>query len=129
MRTRWTFTVPPYGAEFVLMRSTPAEFVRVIRCSDKNYTEDPPNGLGRTRLAHNVVGHRATLYVWVSDLYRRSPYWRSIVSHECLHAALFLLDDIGVNCRTSDADEALCYLQSWMVEQCLRRLDPPRRKA
>lgn len=57
----------------------------------------------------------------LARLKRNDPSDVSCLAHECLHAAWDELDRRGVKV-TADNDEALAYLQSFLVSETLRRL-------
>jgi len=53
--------------------------------------------------------------------WKNNPEWISILAHECIHVATFMLKNCGVEEKES-CDEALAYLVGYLVESFLKAL-------
>lgn len=69
-----------------------------------------------------IGGGSSTLVVWIPRWpKRRRAGAVALLSHEMLHVALRILRRVGFT-LTEDGEEALTYLQQYLVQQSLERL-------
>lgn len=77
-----------------------------------NYVRNSEYGDGTCLPLGDKGSDHSTAYaIWI-----RNKNAHSILAHECLHAALFIFDDIGVK-YDGDNSEALCYLLDSLMRE------------
>lgn len=119
---QYRFRVPLYGARVLLVKSTPEAFINLLRrYVDETSSKDTPRGDGQSFV---IVHDNASpmMVIWLPDRAQmRDPYWLGVLTHECYHGSFHLLKELGMKSDAS-SEEAFAYMQSWLVEQCMKRL-------
>lgn len=117
------FSLPPYpaGVAFVVGKSVNeaiAYYRRVFRVSGDLSIHDCK---GVTLTADNNA-HLIFMPCWENDV-----DCFSVLSHESVHVANRVLQQIGCKQFGWDNDEPLAYLQSYVFENCLKRVLPKKK--
>lgn len=125
----YTLYDPIYGVEHAFFRGTWGQWQTMLQtvCPDvaQGVTQEMPNGASgacggytyaRTK---EPAPKRATFYIFVE---RGADGERQILSHECLHAAIAVMELIGHDAGKLEGSEPLAYYHDWLVKEGIRGL-------
>ncbi|WP_077417919.1 hypothetical protein [Chryseobacterium sp. JV274] len=84
----------------------------------------------REQLLDRITDHDATavehksgdLTLFFNESPKKDNFWLSILTHETLHAACYILRRVGVQ-LSEESEEAYAYLQQMIFEEILDNLD------
>ncbi len=107
----------------VIIGGTTAQRRKEMRL--KGYTE-----IYTEQLLERIKNHDATavehnsgdLTLFFNESPKKDNFWLSILTHETLHAACFILRKVGVP-LSEESEEAYAYLQQMIFEEILDNLD------
>lgn len=118
----YRFTVPLYDRGVLLIRSTPADYVTVLKRYYARATieDDTPHGEAQSVLLVHANELPMAVIWFAASCDVRVPRWIGTVAHECWHAVWQLGGKIGLEPGTGG--EAHAYLHGWLVEACVTRL-------
>ena len=118
MKPTWYFS-PTYRQNYYFFIAWKyQDFVKYMK---KNYDYDQQeNTQIPSGTCKEIFNDKGSIYLIWCELHPKTPFGISILSHECIHAAMFTLGLRGINVTTQD-HEVLTYLHCEILEAALTR--------
>lgn len=113
-----------YGVPVIIFIGELEEFIEYQRKKFKRYNISIDNynySLGLTEPLQNTKTNELIILIWMPN-YKHTIRDLATLSHECLHASLFILESREIKFDYKN-DEILTYLHTFILEEALYKLE------
>lgn len=91
-------------------------------CSKRyHFPPEPQRFFGGESFTLTFENGKAEVFIWLEDFSIENVADLGLLSHECNHAALRILDRVGIKTKHGN-EEPLCYLQEYFFTEAIKKL-------